>query len=79
MGIWPQLYAIAKILHLITDLNVGGAERMLYRLLSRMDQDAFRSQVVSMTSIGEVGEAIRASRPPPPFHESVVNRPGRAA
>jgi glycosyltransferase involved in cell wall biosynthesis len=47
-----------KIFHLITDLNVGGAELMLYRLLSRMDQDAFTSQVVSMTSIGGIGKAI---------------------
>ena len=32
----------------------------------------------SPAKAGEVGEAIQTCRPPPPFRESVVNRPERA-
>jgi glycosyltransferase involved in cell wall biosynthesis len=49
-----------KILHLITDLNTGGAEVSLYRLLTRMDRTRFESQVVSLVPVGPVGERIRA-------------------
>jgi len=48
-----------KILHLITDLNTGGAEISLYRLLAHMDRDRFESQVVSLVPVGQVGEKIR--------------------
>lgn len=44
-----------KILHLITDLSIGGAEMMLYKLLSRMDRSHFQNVVISMTDIGMVG------------------------
>ena len=46
------------IAHLITELNVGGAERMLEKLLARMDRKRFRSIVISMTDIGPIGENI---------------------
>ncbi|MFC1825538.1 glycosyltransferase, partial [Thermodesulfobacteriota bacterium] len=49
-----------NIVHLITELNTGGAERMLHRLVSKMDPNKFRSKVVSMTDIGPIGEEIRA-------------------
>jgi glycosyltransferase involved in cell wall biosynthesis len=48
-----------KIVHLITGLQVGGAEMMLYKLLSRMDAGRFRSIVVCMTGEGQVAEWIR--------------------
>ena len=32
------------IVHLITGLETGGAERMLYRLVARIDPDRFRSR-----------------------------------
>lgn len=47
-------------LHLITDLDVGGAETMLARLITHMD-GRFRNTVVSLTDVGPVGEQLRAS------------------
>lgn len=47
-----------KILHLITDLDSGGAEIMLFKLLSAMNRDSFDSLVVSMTDIGPIGKKI---------------------
>jgi len=48
-----------KITHLITDLDCGGAEIMLQRLLARMDRAEFTSRVVSLTGDGPVGERLR--------------------
>ncbi|MEB2337850.1 MAG: glycosyltransferase [Nitrospirales bacterium] len=49
-----------SLLCLITALTGGGAEMMLYRLMSRLDRTRFRPQVVSMMELGPVGEKIRA-------------------
>ena len=49
-----------KILHVITSLNIGGAETMLYRLFKSMDATRFENQVVSLIRPGPVGERIRA-------------------
>ncbi len=49
-----------SVLCLITTLNPGGAELMLYRLLSRLDRAKFQLQVVSMMEPGPVGEKILA-------------------
>lgn len=48
-----------KILHVITGLNLGGAETMLYKLLSNMDTNQFSNVVISMTDEGVYGEKIR--------------------
>lgn len=48
-----------KVMHVITGLNTGGAEMMLYRLLSRTDRTLFKPEVVSMTDVGPVGDRIR--------------------
>lgn len=48
------------VLCLITALTGGGAEMMLYRLLSRLDRTKFNPQVVSMIGLGPVSEKIRA-------------------
>ena len=48
-----------KVLHLITGLNTGGAEMMLYKLISRMDRDQFDNKVISLTDIGPVGKKIK--------------------
>ena len=53
-----------KIAHIITGLNTGGAETMLYKLLSGMDREAFEPLVVSLTDIGPVGEKIRVLEVP---------------
>jgi len=47
------------VVHIISGLQIGGAEMMLYRLLQTMDKEVFPSQVVSMTDEGALGPAIR--------------------
>ena len=49
-----------SVLCLITALTGGGAEMMLYRLMSRLDRTKFNPQVVSMIDLGPVSEKIRA-------------------
>jgi glycosyltransferase involved in cell wall biosynthesis len=44
-----------KIIHLITELNMGGAEQMLLKLVMHMDREQFEPMVISMTDIGPVG------------------------
>ena len=48
-----------KLTHVITGLNIGGAEMMLYRLLSKIDREKFDVSVISLTDIGPVGEKIK--------------------
>jgi glycosyltransferase involved in cell wall biosynthesis len=50
---------LIKITHVITTLTMGGAEMMLYRLLSRMDRAAFEAEVIALTGMGPVGEMIQ--------------------
>lgn len=49
-----------KLLHLITDLDVGGAEMMLYRVLTRLDRSAFAPEVIALTDVGPLGARISA-------------------
>ncbi|MBI1748837.1 MAG: glycosyltransferase [Acidobacteria bacterium] len=49
-----------KIVHLITDLAVGGAEMMLYKLLRGMERRRFQNVVVSMASGGSLADKITA-------------------
>lgn len=49
-----------KLMHLITGLTAGGAQTMLQRLLSRMDRQAFKSEVVSLMEKGPTGTKIQA-------------------
>ena len=49
-----------RVVHVISGLELGGAETMLYRLIRASDQSAFQSEVVSMTTRGPVGEWIEA-------------------
>lgn len=46
---------------MITGLNTGGAERMLYRLLTRIDRQCFENTVISLTDIGVIGQRISAA------------------
>lgn len=48
------------ILHLISGLSVGGAEGMLYKLLSRMDKSFLSNHVVSLTTTGVLGRSIES-------------------
>lgn len=47
-----------SIIHLITGLDTGGAEMMLYKLVA--NNSFFKHSVVSMIDIGPIGEKIRA-------------------
>lgn len=49
---------MVTIVHLITGLDTGGAERMLSRLVAHADRDRFRSLVVSMTNAGTIGPTL---------------------
>ena len=49
-----------KVTHISTGLNPGGAETMLYNLLSHMDRTTFESEVVSLIEIGSIGYKIQA-------------------
>lgn len=48
-----------RVLHLITELNTGGAEMMLFNLLSFLNADKIKSMVVSLSGDGPVGKRIR--------------------
>ncbi len=48
-----------RVLHVITDLRVGGAETMLAKLLGAMDRERFPSEVASLVGGGEVAGRIR--------------------
>jgi len=51
-----------KVMHVITGLGTGGAQMALYRLLSRLDLQEFRSRVVSLADeeAEAIGDRIRA-------------------
>jgi len=66
-----------RILHIITDLNLGGAEMMLYRLVQTPELRHCSHEVVSLTDLGVMAErlqelgikphALRMSRLPDPM------------
>lgn len=50
-----------RICHVITTLDVGGAELMLARLVEHMDGARFRNAIVSLVPVGEVGTRLEAA------------------
>jgi len=48
-----------RILHIISGLSIGGAEMMLYKLLSASDRNYFNPIVISLTDFGTLGENIK--------------------
>ncbi|MBI2013518.1 MAG: glycosyltransferase [Candidatus Colwellbacteria bacterium] len=48
-----------KVFHIITGLNTGGAEMMLYKLIQYSSGENFQHEVVSLTDIGPVGKKIQ--------------------
>jgi len=70
---------MVRITHLITDLDVGGAEVMLARLLDADRDPRFEQAVVSLTTLGPVAARIQR-RGVPVFAIGVQpSRPGPAA
>jgi glycosyltransferase involved in cell wall biosynthesis len=55
---------VITILHLITDLEIGGAEAMLAKLLKAMDPSRYRNVVVSLTGRGRLADSIEAAGVP---------------
>src|SRR5882762_6794758 len=53
-----------KVTHIISNLDGGGAETMLYRLLSRMDTARFENEVISLTNLGTLADKIRLAGVP---------------
>jgi len=49
-----------SILCLITSLEMGGAQMMLYKLLASMDRTRFAPEVISLIDIGPMGEKIES-------------------
>lgn len=47
-----------KLIHIITSLDTGGAQMMLYKLLSAASRDEFDLQVISLLEAGTLGEKI---------------------
>lgn len=62
-----------RIAFIITGLSTGGAEMMLLKLLERLDRNRFSPQVVSLTTLGEIGSRIAALGIPV---EAVGMKPG---
>ena len=50
-----------KIVHLITDVGVGGAQSMLLKLIGGMDRSRFENVVISMTGPGSIGAQMEAA------------------
>ena len=53
--------APCRILHIITSLQMGGAEMALYRLVSTLDPNLFQQSVISLTREQPVGDFIRSA------------------
>ncbi len=51
----------ARVTHVITALNLGGAERALYSLLTGGLASEFESRVISLTDTGHFGPLLRAA------------------
>lgn len=49
-----------RVLHIITCLNTGGAESMLFKVVSTMDRARFRNEVVSLWGKGVFGSRLEA-------------------
>src|SRR5213075_855913 len=48
-----------KLTHIISGLSTGGAEMMLYKLLSVSNRKCDAHDVISLTDVGPVGERIK--------------------
>ncbi len=52
---------VKKIVHVITDLDIGGAEIMLHRLLcASRESNEYQHMVISLTTVGPIGEKLLA-------------------
>jgi glycosyltransferase involved in cell wall biosynthesis len=49
-----------KVIHVITDLDIGGAEMMLYKLLASLRNNEIESLVITLMGRGKITERIEA-------------------
>src|SRR5688572_3637639 len=54
----PRSIEPRKVLHVISGLHVGGAEKMLFHLLRAMDRSRFDPHVISLLTPGSVASEI---------------------
>jgi glycosyltransferase involved in cell wall biosynthesis len=47
-----------RVTHIITDLDTGGAEMMLFNLLAGFNRDSINSRVISLTDLGVISDKI---------------------
>ena len=59
MDAMQHVNARISVLFVTTGLFIGGAETMLYRLLSRMDRSRYSLKVISLIGLGPIGERIQ--------------------
>jgi glycosyltransferase involved in cell wall biosynthesis len=52
---------LIRVCHVITDLNAGGAERMLVNVVTRLDRSQFQNEVISLIEPGLMAEELRAA------------------
>jgi glycosyltransferase involved in cell wall biosynthesis len=52
---------LIRISHIITDLNTGGAERMLVNLVTRLDRSSFSNEVISLIEPGLMARELKAA------------------
>ncbi|HXE14207.1 MAG TPA: glycosyltransferase, partial [Bryobacteraceae bacterium] len=50
-----------RVVHVITGLAADGAERMMFNLVTRMDSQRFTNEVVSLTTLGDLGAGLQAA------------------
>lgn len=55
-----QKWVTMRICHVITNLDTGGAERMLVKLLGAMDRERFEQSVVCMLGRGTLSDHVEA-------------------
>jgi len=53
--------SVRKILHIITALDVGGAEAMLQKLVLGCDRSRFEHEVIALTAVGTIGRRLADS------------------
>lgn len=60
----PTADHVIRVTHVISGLGVGGAERVLDRLIRSTQGHTLDNRVISLSDVGEVGAALRAAGVP---------------
>lgn len=50
-----------KVTHIITSLLMGGAEKVLLRLIQNMDDERFENEVIALTTVGPLADQFEKS------------------